>query len=83
MISIVLWLVFGWLAGAIAEWLWPPAAPHSRLQTIGIGVAGSVAGGLVGSVITGTNYAPAGLILSVAGAILCMFVWRKYSEVAK
>lgn len=83
MIGLVVWLVFGWIAGSIAEWLWPPSVPHSRLQTIAIGVAGSVAGGIVGSVITGSNYAPAGLVLSVAGAVLCMFVWRKYNEVSK
>jgi uncharacterized membrane protein YeaQ/YmgE (transglycosylase-associated protein family) len=80
MIAIICWLVFGWIAGTVAEWLWPPAAPRSKLVTIGIGVAGSVAGGLVGSVITGSNYAPGGLILSVAGALLCMFVYKKYNE---
>jgi len=79
-IQIIVWLVFGWIAGTVAEWLWPPAAPRSRFTTIGIGVAGSVAGGLVGSVITGRYYAPGGLILSIAGALLCMFVWKKYNE---
>ena len=80
MIAIVCWLVFGWIAGTVAEWLWPPAAPRSKLVTIGIGVSGSVAGGLGGSVITGRYYAPGGLILSVAGALLCMFVYKKYNE---
>lgn len=81
MISLVLWVVFGWIAGAIAEMVWPPAAAGSRLQTIGIGVAGSVVGGLVGSVITGSYYRPAGIVMSVVGALLCMFVWRKFNEV--
>lgn len=81
MIGLVIWLLFGFIAGSVAEWLWPPAAPHSKLTTIGIGVAGSVAGGLVGSVLTGSHYAPAGLVLSVAGALLVMFVWQKYNEV--
>lgn len=83
MLGLIAWVVFGWIAGAIAEWLWPPSVPHSRLQTIGVGVAGSVAGGLVGSIITGRHYAPGGLVMSVAGAILCMFVWRKYHEVGE
>lgn len=81
MFSIIAWLVFGFIAGSVAEWLWPPVKPHSRLQTIGIGVTGSVCGGLAGSIITGSHYAPAGIVLSVAGAILCMFVWRKLEEV--
>jgi uncharacterized membrane protein YeaQ/YmgE (transglycosylase-associated protein family) len=74
MISILVWLVFGFIAGSVAEWLWPPAKPRSRFQTIGIGIAGSVCGGLVGSILTGSYYAPAGFVLSVAGAVLCNYV---------
>ena len=81
MIGIVVWLVFGMIAGSIAEWLWPPAKPHSRWHTIAIGVAGSVAGGLAGSIVGGGEYRPAGLVLSVLGAIGCMWVWRKLDEV--
>jgi uncharacterized membrane protein YeaQ/YmgE (transglycosylase-associated protein family) len=80
MIGIIAWVIFGWIAGGIAEWLSPPAAPHPKLQTIGIGIAGSVAGGIVGSVITGSHYAPAGFVLSIAGAVLVMFVWKKFNE---
>jgi len=81
MLGIICWVVFGWIVGSLAEWLWPPAKPQARFTTIAIGVGGSIAGGRVGSVITGANYAPAGLIMSVAGALLCTFVWRKYTEV--
>lgn len=81
MLGIILWLVFGWIAGSIAEWLWPAAAADNRWQTIAVGMGGSIAGGLVGSIITGSHYQPGGLVLSVAGALLCMFVWRKYCEV--
>jgi len=81
MFSLIVWLVFGFIAGSVAEWLWPPAKPHSRWQTIAIGVAGSVCGGLVGSVLTGSYYAPAGLIFSVAGAVLVSYVWHKLEEV--
>ena len=59
MFSLIVWLVFGFIAGSVAEWLWPPAKPRSRFQTIGVGIAGSVCGGLVGSIITGNYYAPA------------------------
>lgn len=81
MLSLIIWLVFGFIAGSVAEWLWPEAKSSSRLQTIGVGVAGSVAGGLVGSIITGSAYRPAGFVFSVAGALLVMFVWRKLNEV--
>lgn len=81
MISLVIWVVFGFFAGSVAEWLWPAAKAASRVQTIGIGVVGSIAGGLVGSIITGSSYRPAGFVFSVIGALLVMFVWRKLNEV--
>ena len=81
MFTLLVWLVFGFLAGSAAEWLWPDAKQDSRLKTICIGVAGSVAGGLVGSIITGSAYRPAGFVFAVAGALLVMFVWRKLNEV--
>lgn len=81
MISLLVWIVFGFFAGSAAEWLWPEAKSPSRLQTIGIGVAGSVAGGLIGSILTGSAYRPAGFVFSVVGAVLVMFVWRKLNEV--
>jgi uncharacterized membrane protein YeaQ/YmgE (transglycosylase-associated protein family) len=80
MFSILAWLVFGFIAGSIAEWLWPPAKPGGRWQTIAIGVAGSIAGGFAGSIVSGDSYSPAGLVLSVLGAIGCMWVWRKLDE---
>lgn len=81
MISLLVWLVFGFLAGSVAEWLWPEAKSDSRLKTIGVGVAGSIAGGLVGSIITGSAYRPAGFVFSVVGALLVTYVWRKFNEV--
>ena len=83
MISLLVWLVFGFLAGSAAEWLWPEIQTGSRLKTIGLGVAGSIAGGLVGSIITGSSYRPAGFVFSVVGAVLVMYVWKKLNEVPK
>jgi len=80
-ISLIVWLAFGFIAGSVAEWLWPEIKSENRIQTIGIGAAGSVVGGLIGSIITGTVYRPAGFVFSVAGAMLVMFVWKKINEV--
>ena len=81
MFQLVVWIVFGWIAGSIAEWLWPPAKPQPKWQTIAIGVIGSVAGGLAGSLVSGDHYRPAGLVLSVVGAVACMAIWRRLDEV--
>lgn len=83
MIQLIVWLVFGFIAGSVAEWLWPPAKPRPKIQTIGIGVVGSVVGGLAGSILSGSQYAPAGLVMSVIGSLACMFLWKKYGEVAR
>lgn len=77
MFSLVAWAVFGWIAGSIAEWLWPPAKPQSRWVTIATGVAGSIAGGLAGAIVSGDGYRPAGIVLSVVGAVACMAAYRK------
>lgn len=79
MFSLIIWLVFGWIVGSIAEWLWPAAAADSRWQTIVIGAFGSVAGGLAGSILSGSPYRPAGFVLSVIGALACMYAWRRYN----
>lgn len=76
MFAILFWLIFGFIAGSIAEAIYPPGKSSSRWQTIGIGVAGSIVGGIVGSVFTGDSYQPAGFILSILGAVACMYAWR-------
>jgi uncharacterized membrane protein YeaQ/YmgE (transglycosylase-associated protein family) len=80
-VSLIVWVVFGFLAGSAAEWLWPAAKSASRLQTIGLGMAGSVAGGLLGSVVSGASYRPAGFVFSVIGALLVTYAFRKFNEV--
>jgi uncharacterized membrane protein YeaQ/YmgE (transglycosylase-associated protein family) len=82
MFSILIWVVFGFIAGGVAEWIFPPAQPHSKLKTIAIGAAGSVVGGIAASVVTGDYYHPAGLLASIAGAVLVMYAWKKFNEVA-
>lgn len=81
MLGIILWIVFGWVTGSIAEWLWPPATPSSRWQTIAVGVVGSIVGGVAGSLVSGDSYHPAGMVMSVVGAIACSAIWRKLDEV--
>jgi uncharacterized membrane protein YeaQ/YmgE (transglycosylase-associated protein family) len=82
MFSILIWLVFGFIAGSIAEWLWPPATEPATPVPIVTHRECGWAGGLAGSLVSGSYYQPGGLVLSVVGAIACMWVWRKLNEVA-
>lgn len=81
MISLIVWFVFGLLAGSMAEWLWPEMKSASRIQSVCLGVAGSIVGGLVGSIVSGSSYRPAGFVFSVLGALAVMFIWKKLNEV--
>jgi len=71
--GLILWLVFGAVAGGVAKWLYPGKCPDGWVPTIGLGIIGSLAGGLP------FGDAPAGLIGSVIGAVAVMFaysLWR-------
>jgi uncharacterized membrane protein YeaQ/YmgE (transglycosylase-associated protein family) len=72
--GLLMWLVFGAIAGGIAKWLYPGKCPEGWVPTIGLGVIGSLAGGLP------FGNQPAGLIGSVIGAVVVMFVYSLWSE---
>ena len=71
--SLILWLVFGAIAGGIAKWVMPGKCPDGWAPTIGLGCIGSLAGGLP------FGDQPAGLIGSVIGACVVMFIYSIWS----
>ena len=72
--GILLWLVFGAVVGGIAKAIMPGKCPEGWVPTIGLGIIGSLAGGLP------FGDAPAGLIGSVIGAVVVMFVYSLWSD---
>ena len=72
-------VVIGLIAGALARLLMPGKDPMGIIMTIILGIAGSFVGGFIASLIwkneTGT-FRPGGLLLSVLGAILLLFFLR-------
>ena len=71
--SLVMWLVFGAVVGGIAKRLYPGTCPEGWVPTIGLGIIGSLAGGLP------FGDAPAGLFGSVIGACVVMFLYSIWS----
>lgn len=70
--SILLFIVFGFVVGLIARALMPGRQGMGMLMTAGLGIAGSFLGGFVGSLISGrplTEFNTTGLIGSVIGAL--------------
>jgi len=79
MFSLLGWVVFGAIVGALARWIMPGRDPMGCFLTILVGVVGSVVGGiLLGFLIAGRGNDPAGWIGSVLGAVLVLWLYRRY-----
>jgi uncharacterized membrane protein YeaQ/YmgE (transglycosylase-associated protein family) len=84
-VNILLWCLFGLIAGAIAQFIMPGKDPGQSndpkgyLITILLGIAGAVVGGFVSSSlfgwdVTGFNLPSFGI--AVAGALLVLWLYR-------
>lgn len=73
--SIIGWIIFGLIAGAIAKLLVPGHDPGGWIVTILLGIAGSFVGGFLASML-GFGGGPAGWIGSIIGAILLLLIYR-------
>ncbi|MFN2512452.1 MAG: GlsB/YeaQ/YmgE family stress response membrane protein [Pyrinomonadaceae bacterium] len=83
MLSFLWWLIIGLVAGGLARLIMPGKDAMSLVATIVLGIAGSILGGLVSWAIWGVSeqgFQPAGLILSLLGAVLLLFAWRAYKS---
>jgi uncharacterized membrane protein YeaQ/YmgE (transglycosylase-associated protein family) len=74
--AIIVWAVFGLVAGAIARLLVPGRQPMGLPLTMVLGIIGSFVGGFLGSLFTrGDMWSPAGWIGSIIGAIIVLLIW--------
>ncbi|HMF17278.1 MAG TPA: GlsB/YeaQ/YmgE family stress response membrane protein [Gemmataceae bacterium] len=76
--GILLWAVFGLIAGAIAKFLMPGKVPGGILLTIAIGIIGAVVGGFIGTRlgfgdVDGFNLGS--MLLAVGGGVLVLFIF--------
>jgi len=79
--SILWWIIFGAIIGAIAKLIMPGRDPGGIIVTILLGIAGSVIGGFIlGALLPGRAATdPAGWIGSILGAILLLWLYRMYA----
>lgn len=78
----LLWmLIVGIVVGAIARWIMPGAQAMGLLMTGIVGIAGSFIGGFIARLFSkpadGAIVHPAGLLLSVVGALILLYVMQK------
>jgi len=78
--GIISMLVVGLIVGALARFFYPGAVPMGWLGTIVLGIVGSFVGGLIGSLFSlgKTGFQPAGLILSIIGSVLALWVYLNF-----
>ena len=78
----IIWtIIVGLIVGAIARWIMPGTQSMSWIMTSVLGIAGSLVGGLVGSLIWKSpdgKFHPAGWILSILGALLVLWAYLKF-----
>jgi len=77
----ILWsIIVGFFVGLLARAVVPGADSMGFIATTVVGVLGSVVGGLIGGLIRkpadGAKFHPAGFVMSIAGAVVLLIVWR-------
>jgi uncharacterized membrane protein YeaQ/YmgE (transglycosylase-associated protein family) len=79
--GIVLWLVLGFVAGAVARLVMPGPDPLGIAGTILLGMGGAVLGGVIGTftggTVTGFDYRS--LIMAVIGSLALLICLRTYA----
>ena len=76
--GVIGWVVFGLIVGVVAKLLMPGKDPGGIIVTAGLGIVGALVGGFLGQAVG--LYAPgqpAGIVVSVVGAVLVLFVYRR------
>lgn len=78
--SLLIWLLYGIIVGSIASWVYGVKLPF--WPTVGLGVLGSYVGGLIDYLLNGagTLLHPTGILFGIAGAILSLFLYKKWNE---
>lgn len=75
--SILGWILFGLVVGALAKLVMPGRDPGGIIITMLLGIAGAVIGGFVGRAMGFYGQGEtAGWIMSFLGAVLLLFIYR-------
>ncbi len=77
----LLWsLIVGFVVGLIARAIVPGADKMGLILTTGLGIVGSLVGGVIGGVLSkpkpGSKFHPAGFLLSIVGAVIVLLLWH-------
>jgi len=77
-----IWMfIVGIVVGLIARFIMPGAEHMGLIMTGILGIVGSFVGGLIGRLFSkpadGAPFHPAGIIMSIVGALIVLFIYGK------
>ena len=79
--SIIWMIVIGFIVGLLARFFYPGAVNLGFWMTTLLGIGGSVVGGIVGGLFSRApdgRFRPAGMILSVIGAMVLIWAYLNF-----
>jgi uncharacterized membrane protein YeaQ/YmgE (transglycosylase-associated protein family) len=77
LVFILLLVVWGFIVGGLARLALPGPDPMPWYATIGLGLGGSLIGGVFARLLIGTA---GGLIFAVLGAMLLLYLYRRFVQ---
>jgi uncharacterized membrane protein YeaQ/YmgE (transglycosylase-associated protein family) len=77
LIFIIGLIVWGFVVGGLARLALPGPDPMPWYATVGLGLAGSLVGGIVARILFGIV---GGLFFAVLGAILLLYLYRRFVQ---
>jgi uncharacterized membrane protein YeaQ/YmgE (transglycosylase-associated protein family) len=80
-LSIIGTIIVGLIVGVIARWIFPATVPLGFWFTVGLGIGGSVVGGVLGDLLFRSpdgKFHPAGWLMSIGGALLILWGYTHY-----
>lgn len=73
------WIIFGFIAGLIAKWIFPGRDPGGFIMTTIIGIVGAMLGGWLATMFGLGDVAGFDIksfAIAVAGSLLLLFIYR-------
>jgi uncharacterized membrane protein YeaQ/YmgE (transglycosylase-associated protein family) len=84
MIHLLWFIIVGFIIGLVARAILPGTQHMGFIATTVLGIVGSFVGGAIGLVVSkpkeGARFHRAGLILSVIGAIIALYLWQRFGR---
>ena len=83
MLGILGWIVFGLIVGALAKLVMPGRDPGGIVVTMLLGIAGAVISGFLVRALGWYGAGePAGFVMATLGAVLLLFLYRRFQTKA-